>query len=178
MTPDTDERTGMVTEEMVKAAARAMCIARGIDPNEPTFATGASNGDYIVHERQVDRYIEPARAALSAALAIPDAKPVGWYRGNDWTLHFKLGPDKPENSTSAEYEWKPLYASPVSSELEEEVKRLREALEPFAAEADARANLVLGPDIDHWPIGGSALTFGHLRRARAALNPQGQGEGK
>ena len=58
-----------------------------------------------------------------------------------------------------------------------EKERLREALEPFAREADARSNLVLGPDIDGWPIGGSALTLGDLRRARAALTPPATGDG-
>lgn len=52
---------------------------------------------------------------------------------------------------------------------ERENARLRKALAPFAAEADARKNLALGEDIDHWPIGGSRLTLGDLRRARAAL---------
>ncbi len=53
-----------------------------------------------------------------------------------------------------------------------EIKRLRRALEPFAKEAEARAQLVLGQDIDHWPIGGNALTLGDLRRAVRALASQ------
>jgi len=48
----------------------------------------------------------------------------------------------------------------------------REALKPFAAECDRRAYMAPGPDIDHWNIGGNALTFGDLRRARAALSPK------
>lgn len=54
---------------------------------------------------------------------------------------------------------------------------LREALKPFADEAKARDWMALGPDIDHWPIGGSALTNGDLRRARTALlNTKENGE--
>ena len=55
------------------------------------------------------------------------------------------------------------------AQCERENARLREALEPFAKELDRRAQLAPGPDIDHWPIGMSALTLGDLRRARAAL---------
>lgn len=62
--------------------------------------------------------------------------------------------------------WEALTAAEVEKE------RYRDALEPFAREADARSSLVLGPDIDGWPIGGSALTLGDLRRARAALSPK------
>lgn len=53
--------------------------------------------------------------------------------------------------------------------LEAEKAGLVAALVPFANEADARSNLVLGPDIDDWPIGGSAIKLGDLRRARQAL---------
>ena len=58
---------------------------------------------------------------------------------------------------------------PELADLREENARLREALEPFAKELDRRAQLAPGPDIDHWPIGMSALTLGDLRRAHAAL---------
>lgn len=60
-----------------------------------------------------------------------------------------------------------LKARALSAEGERD--RLREALRPFAAEADARSTLALGPDIDDWPVGGTALTLGDLRRARQAL---------
>ncbi len=52
------------------------------------------------------------------------------------------------------------------------VAALEEALKPFGKEADARGHLALGPDIDHWPIGGSALTYGDLRRAALALKSE------
>lgn len=61
--------------------------------------------------------------------------------------------------------------------LEAALSQMKEALKPFAREADARANLALGPDIDHWPIGGSALTLGDLRAASRALAQQPDKEG-
>src|SRR5690606_28988910 len=51
------------------------------------------------------------------------------------------------------------------AEKDKEIESLREALEPFALEYEARARLAPGPDIDHWPIGGSALTYRHIRIA-------------
>lgn len=53
--------------------------------------------------------------------------------------------------------------------VDAELAKARDALRPFADEADKRSNLVLGPDIDHWSIGGNALTLGDLRRARAIM---------
>lgn len=61
-------------------------------------------------------------------------------------------------------------AEAANTALTAKVALLTEALRPFVREADARANLALGPDIDHWPIGGSALTLGDLRAARRALS--------
>ena len=49
-------------------------------------------------------------------------------------------------------------------------QQLTEALRPFAADYAGRSQLAPGPDIDHWPIGGSSLTYGHLRRASEALS--------
>jgi len=48
-------------------------------------------------------------------------------------------------------------------------RALENALMPFAIEANLRHSLGLGPDIDHWPIGGSNLTLGDLRRARLVM---------
>lgn len=56
--------------------------------------------------------------------------------------------------------------------LRAEVKRLREALEPFAREADAYSDL--DADDDHqrleWGAGSTEYTVGDLRRARKALS--------
>lgn len=43
------------------------------------------------------------------------------------------------------------------------------ALMPFAKECERWGHLSLGPDIDHWNIGGNSLTLGDLRRARDAI---------
>jgi hypothetical protein len=59
--------------------------------------------------------------------------------------------------------------------LRAELAEVREAAGPFLGEWIARDHLKPGPDIDHWPIGGSALTYGDLRRLAAALT-RAQGE--
>jgi hypothetical protein len=53
--------------------------------------------------------------------------------------------------------------------------RIREAAGPFLEEWLRRDHLKPGPDIDDWLIGGSALTYGDLRRLAAALT-RAQGE--
>ncbi len=59
--------------------------------------------------------------------------------------------------------------------LEERVAELEAALAPFVAEASRRSwitNLSPESGLDEMNIGGSALTNGDLRRARAALTPR------
>ena len=63
-------------------------------------------------------------------------------------------------------EWRGVEARAAS---EARVKVLEAALKPFAAEIERRAHLVHGPDLDDWNIGGNALTYGDLRRARAIM---------
>lgn len=58
--------------------------------------------------------------------------------------------------------------------LQQRVKQLEEGLEPFAKEFDRRDHLKPGPDIDQWNIGGSALTYGDLRKARSLLSDKGE----
>lgn len=55
------------------------------------------------------------------------------------------------------------------TENAELVRRLAEALKPFASDYESRSRLSPGPDIDFWHIGGSTLTYGHLRLAHEAL---------
>ncbi len=64
-------------------------------------------------------------------------------------------------------------AEAALAEKDKEIAALREALEPFALEYEARARLAPGPDIDHWPIGGSALTYKHIRIAYEASRNAG-----
>lgn len=61
-------------------------------------------------------------------------------------------------------------ASPTPSvaALQVENEGLRDALAPFVKAAEARAQLVLGEDIDHWPIVGDDITLGDIRRAAIA----------
>lgn len=54
----------------------------------------------------------------------------------------------------------------ILASKERELEKAVKALEPFAKEAKARANLAPGPDIYDWPIGGSALTLGDICRAQ------------
>jgi hypothetical protein len=57
--------------------------------------------------------------------------------------------------------------------LLDEVERLREAAGPFLEEWLRRDHLKPGPDIDDWLIGGSALTYGDLRRLARAVKGEG-----
>jgi hypothetical protein len=120
MTPDTDERTGMVTEEMVEAAMLKL---------GPLFNYYNDGMDY-------PNFV---RAALSAALAIPDAKPDAWAYEIDyedlrgWQRHIWF--EKPEPSPRVR-NVRPLYATPASSQTElAEARRL--ALEEAASLIDA-----------------------------------------
>lgn len=54
--------------------------------------------------------------------------------------------------------------------LEARVAELEAGLRPLSDEFQKRSCISPGPDIDHWPIGGSDLTYGDLRRARALLS--------
>jgi hypothetical protein len=55
----------------------------------------------------------------------------------------------------------------VAHERYVRVVRLEEALRPFAEAANATA--AIAPQLEGWSIGGSTITFGDLRRARAAI---------
>ena len=57
----------------------------------------------------------------------------------------------------------------LADKAEAELARVREAAQPFMTEWLARNHLQSGPDIDRWLIGGSALTYGDLRRLASAL---------
>lgn len=57
-------------------------------------------------------------------------------------------------------------------EAEARCSQLEAALMPLAKEFDARAHLAPGPDIDHWPLGGTALTYRDARVARAVLTQE------
>jgi len=84
----------------------------------------------------------------------------------------------------ANNEWRKAYneltvkAEAALAEKDKEIAVLREALEPFALEYEARARLAPGPDIDHWPIGGSALTYKHIRIAYEASRNAGGKDGE
>jgi hypothetical protein len=135
----TDERTGMV-KPLVKAELMRL-MREQFDPN-PRGWEGRDWNDNA--EEVADKIL-----ALSAALAIPDAKPVAWAYEIDyedlrgWQRHIWF--EKPEPSPRVR-NVRPLYASPVSSELEKEVKRLR-AIEVEHEQWREAARCVVGADL-------------------------------
>jgi hypothetical protein len=60
-----------------------------------------------------------------------------------------------------------------ADKAEAELAGLREAAGPFLEEWLRRDHLKPGPDIDDWLIGGSALTYGDLRRLARAVKGEG-----
>ena len=122
-------------------------------------------------------WCEYVRADLAARAAL------GWWPAMSTELVDRLrdGPIRTGDTENGEYELfdiedasEAMYeAAAELTALAAKVALLSEALAPFAREADARANLALGPDIDHWSIGSSALTLGDIRRARHALSEEG-----
>lgn len=91
--------------------------------------------------------------------------------GADWICECRwanLDVRKTCRNCGKEPDWK---ARAVSAEAE--LTRLRESagkvIEPFAREADVERydRLVLGVDIDHWPLGDNNICLGHIRAARA-----------
>lgn len=54
------------TMTMIERVARAMCVAKGIDPDEPTHASGGTGIDITVYQRQWQKQVVAARAAIEA----------------------------------------------------------------------------------------------------------------
>lgn len=118
--------------------------------------------------------------STDAALTIPDAKPVCWQvklvADSSW---LDIPEHRVEEFRRDAHEVRPLYASPANQsirELEEEVKRLREALDTIATSfhgsnpSMAYADAPREDYLEH-------VLMEARRFARSALYPQGQGEG-
>ncbi len=130
---------GEINQEIggVMITLAAFCLAHGQDMHEAGEVELARIWTKVEKIR-AKQAAKPTGSALPVAISHPtptvDPKPVAWYRDADWMFNFSRGPDKPTFATSSPLEWQPLYASPL--DIAAENARLREALAPFAAEAD------------------------------------------
>lgn len=60
--------TCSTTNHLVEHVARAICQARGIDPDEVSFASDGTTGATTISERRLDRQKASANAAIRATL--------------------------------------------------------------------------------------------------------------
>ena len=97
---------------------------------------------------------------------------VKWLRFHIWTdepTALDRAADEIERLRADLANWQRSCSAWYAGKLEEDIRKLREALEPFAYYADA-----IDPDVSN--LAGGSGTVGDLRRARAVLEETGGGD--
>ncbi len=178
----------MQSEKQIEAAARAICAAKGLNPDclhQINVFDGKEHFDseddrgrrYVIGWRLQEKF---ARAALEAALSA--AEPVGWqWRNPRWTVgdQWQHCPDGPREDKLPGTEYRPVYAAPPapSVAVEHLITEVHDAIDEYR---EGMKGDKFGPH--EWPtVDGIKTTVAQSLR-RSALSAQVQdaasGEGR